>query len=173
MKTTMLGLMLLASSLALSGCASRTKPTPADTDPNKPFFRITTTSQPKEAKIEVLKTLAGTRWQVIELDGLPVPEPMEGWAPQGLEFDAAGKMVAGNAGVNRFGGRYTSRGTDLSFGPLAMTRRIGPAAQMERERQLTEAMSEVTAWRQDGVNVVLLDAGSRRVMLLAPVKRVQ
>lgn len=173
MKSTTLGLVFLASGLALAGCASRAKPTPEDTAPDKPLFRITTKTEPKEVRAEVLRNLAGTSWLVVELDGQPVSPPLDGWAPQSLEFDAAGKAVSGHAGVNRFGGRYMSRGEDLRFGPLAMTRRIGPEVQMEAERRLTEAVSQVVAWRQAGSNVVLSDAGARRVMLLAPAPKAE
>ena len=168
MKSTTLGLVFLASGLALAGCASRAIPTPEDTAPDKPLLRLTVKPEPKEVKAEVLKSLAGTSWLVIELDGQAASAPVEGWEPLSLEFDAAGTSVAGNAGVNRFAGRYSSRGSDLTFGPLAMTRRLGPPAQMEKERQFTESISQVVAWRQSGTNVVLLDAGSRRVLMLAP-----
>lgn len=168
MNSTSLGLVLLASGLALSGCVSRVKPTPEDTAPDKPLLRLTVKPEPREVKAEKLETLAGTRWVVIEMDGQPAPAPVPGWEPLSLEFDAAGTSVSGNAGVNRFAGRYTSRDQSLAFGPLAMTRRLGPPEQMEKEREFTASISQVVSWRQAGSNVALLDAGSRRVLLLAP-----
>ncbi len=166
MKTV--GLVLLALNLALVGCASRAKPSPEDTAP-EPLFKLTNKKEPAVVAAPMLKSLAGTRWIVLEINGTTVPNPLPGWAPQSLEFDAAGTGVTGHGGVNRFAGRYSSTDNTLSFGPLAMTRRAGPQAQMDAEQTYTEALSRVVAWRQAGSNLVLTDSGSKRLLLLGRV----
>jgi len=164
MKTA--GLALLVLNLALVGCASRAKPTPGDTAP-KPLFTLTAQKEPEVVVTPVLKTFAGTRWIVLEINGTPVTNPLPGWDLLSLDFDKPGTGVTGHGGVNRFAGRYSWSATELSFGPLAKTRRSGPSAQMEVEQIYTEALSRVVAWRQAGSNLVLLDSGSKRVLLLA------
>lgn len=148
--------VLLALSLIVAGCASRTAPDPAATSPGTAVRAV-------EPRVVVLNTLAGTSWKLVELDGLPAPEPLDGWERQSLEFNVDGLRVTGNGGVNRFGGRYTEDGNTLLFGPLAMTRRAGPTAQMDAEQLYTRVLSRVVGWRQDGNSLVLIGSGERRV----------
>jgi heat shock protein HslJ len=154
---------LLALSLIAVGCATRTAPNPAATAPGASVKAV-------EPKIELLKSLAGTSWMIIELDGSPAPEPVDGWAAQSLEFDVDGLRVTGNGGVNRFGGRYTENGKTLFFGPLAMTRRAGPPAQMDAEQLYTAVLSRVVEWRQDVDKLVLIGPGQRRVAIFERAK---
>lgn len=157
------GLALLAFNLALVGCASRGRPAPSATLPGA---EVASAPAPK---VPVLKELAGTRWIVTELGGAPAIPATGGWAAQSLEFDSDGCRFTGHGGVNRFGGRYAQDGRTLGFGPLAMTRRVGPAARMEAEQRYTQALSRVTGWRQDGFDVVLTGPGGGRLAVLARV----
>ncbi|MCX6936305.1 MAG: META domain-containing protein [Verrucomicrobia bacterium] len=129
-------------------------------------------SAPVPAKIPVLKSLAGTNWTVVELAGSVVVNATEGWPAPSLEFDVNGQAVTGHGGVNRFGGRYSEAGAALSFGPLAMTRRIGPAGQMQLETTYTQVLSRVVGWRQQGAQVILNGPSGERAAVLerAPAK---
>ncbi len=118
----------------------------------------------------MIKELAGTSWVLAELDGEPVPTPPAGWSPQSLTFGKDGLRATGNAGVNRFGGRYQQYDAELSFGPLALTRRIGPQSIMDEERRYTQVLSRVAAWRQDGERLILLTTGEKRAAVFDPVK---
>jgi heat shock protein HslJ len=111
------------------------------------------------AKVVVLKELAGTRWTLSVLEGNRVYPSNSGWATPGLDFARDEQSVTGFAGVNRFGGRYTQDGAALTFGPLALTRRIGPVEQTELEARFTRVLSGVTGWRQRGENLELISAG--------------
>lgn len=147
----------------LAGCATH------PTDPQ--VIRIAE-SAPRVASaavpIPVLTTLADTQWFVVELAGQPVEPAVSGWAMQSLEFDPDGQRATGHGGVNRFGGRYKEVGQTLSFGPLAMTRRAGPPAQMTLESRYTQALSRVSGWRQEGLQVVLIGTSGERAVVLAP-----
>lgn len=125
--------------------------------------------------MKVIKELAGTSWVLEEIDGQAVVAPPAGWSPQSLEFEAKGLRATGNAGVNRFGGRYAQYDAELTFGPLALTRRIGPAELMEAERRYTQVLSRVVSWRQDGERLILITPGERRAAVFSPVvaKRVE
>ncbi|MEN9841544.1 MAG: hypothetical protein RL376_1344 [Verrucomicrobiota bacterium] len=128
-------------------------------------------SAPVSAKIPVLKSLAGTSWTVVELTGAGVTST-DGWAAPSLEFDVNGQAFTGHGGVNRFGGRYSEAGAALNFGPLAMTRRIGPAAQMQLETTYTQVLSRVVGWRQQVAQVILNGPSGERAAVLerAPAK---
>lgn len=159
-------LVLLAFNLLLAGCASRAKPSPAATAPDAPV------SYSPSSKIRAVKKLANTRWTVLEIEGVPaVSDVLDGWPAQSLEFDPDGRRVTGHGGVNRFGGRFEQAGPRLSFGPLAMTRRVGPAPRMEAEQRYTQALSRVVGWRQDGYRVVLIGSGGVRLVVLARVAK--
>jgi len=163
MKSKNLGLLLVFTALGFTACASRPSPRPADTAPG-----VRAESAP--AKIKVIKELAGTSWILAELDGEVVAAPPEGWAPRSLEFGKEALRATGNAGVNRFGGRYTQYDAELSFGPLALTRRIGPEAIMEGERRYTQVLSRVVEWRQDGERLILITPGQKRAAVFERVK---
>ena len=155
MKSNRLGLVFVFTALGLAACASRPSPRPADTVPGA------SRTEPA-AKIKVLKELSGTSWVLVELDGKPVSQPPSGWSPQSLSFGEEGLRATGNAGVNRFGGRYEQYDGELSFGPLALTRRIGPEAILHAEQRYTQVLSRVVGWRQDGERLVLLTSGEKR-----------
>jgi heat shock protein HslJ len=151
-------LSLLALSLAAAGCASRS----SGTD------RSAVGEAPAAKPAAVIKSLAGTRWALVSLDGAAAEPAVAGWPAQSLQFDADGKRATGHAGVNRFGGRFEQNAGGLRFGPLAMTRRAGPPAQMEIERRYTVVLSAVTGWRQEGANLILVTPASDRAAVLAP-----
>ncbi len=155
------GLVLLALNLVLVGCASHT--------PRTSSALLSDAAAAPAPKIPAIKTLAGARWIVTELGGAPAAPATDGWAAQSLEFDPDGLRFTGHGGVNRFGGRYTEDGRKLVFGPLAMTRRAGPAARMEAEQRYTQVLSRVTGWRQDGFDLVLIGPGEGRLAVLARV----
>lgn len=163
MKSKSLGLVFSLCALAIAGCASHPAPRPADTAPGAVVV-------PAAPKIKVIEDLAGTSWVLVELDGQAVPAAPAGWSPLSLEFERKGLRATGNAGVNRFGGRYEQYDAELTFGPLALTRRIGPSELMEAERRYTQVLSRVINWRQDGERLVLITAGDKRAAVLKRVK---
>ena len=77
--------------------------------------------------------LAGTEWSVVRLDGVEVGGAGE---PLLLAFGHDGR-VWGTTGVNELTASYSLTADDLTFGPLATTRRAaGDAGLMEREQRL-------------------------------------
>lgn len=160
MKT--LGFALSLSALVLAGCASRPAHRPADTAPGAD-------AAPRPPKVEVVDELAGTKWVLVELEGAPVAPAPEGWPARSLEFGREGLRAAGHAGVNFFGGRYTQDKGALRFGPLALTRRLGPEELMQAEQGYTRVLSRVVEWQQEGSLLVLSTPGSRRAAVFERV----
>jgi heat shock protein HslJ len=146
------GLVVLVSALVFAGCATRPAPRPADTAPGS----LGAAPASREERIPVIRDLKGSAWVLVELRGAPAPVPPEGWSELGLEFGREGLRANGNAGVNRFVARYTQDGSKLVFGPLALTRRLGPAEWMEAEQRYTQMLSRVVGWRQEGAQLVLM-----------------
>jgi heat shock protein HslJ len=155
--------VFVVSALVVGGCATRPAPSPAATAPGA----AVSASAPR---FEVLKELAGTAWVLAELDGQPVIAPPAGWDPLSLEFGREGLRATGNAGVNRFGGRYTQEGAELVFGPLALTRRLGPAELTAAEQRYTQVLSSVNGWRQDGERLILVTTGDKRAAVFERIK---
>lgn len=161
MKT--LGLSLALITTVLVGCATQPAPRPADTAPGAPVVN-------RAPKIAEIKELAGTSWILSTIEGRPAITPPEGWEPLSLEFGSEGLRATGNAGVNRFGGRYTQYDNELTFGPLALTRRLGPAELMTAEQRYTHVLSRVTGWRQEGEALVLSTPDDPRAAVFERVK---
>ena len=80
-----------------------------------------------------LGDLAGARWRLRDLAGVPVS--VEAW----IRFGDGGR-VAGHAGCNRFSGRAKDAAQTLPLGPLAMTRMACPEPQSQVEARFTAAL---------------------------------
>ncbi|MEY4483220.1 MAG: hypothetical protein RL693_672 [Verrucomicrobiota bacterium] len=114
---------------------------------------------PVEEEFVAIKRLSGTSWVLISLEGIPLASDTADAAPLSLDFSSDAKEVVGYSGVNRFAGRYDQDGDSLQFGPLALTRRIGPADRQELEARFTRILSGVSGWRQNGKTLQLMVAG--------------
>jgi len=146
-------LLLVLSAVLVSGCAQSSHKAPAAPNPEK---------------VTAIKELGDTRWTLSVLEGQAVAFSASGWDTPSLDFAADQQSVTGLAGVNRFGGRYAQDGAALTFGPLALTRRIGPAEQMDLESRYTRVLSGVTGWRQLGAQIELI-ADGKVGAVLSPV----
>ncbi|WP_043588640.1 META domain-containing protein [Geminisphaera colitermitum] len=122
-----------ASVLLLGGCASNntTKHDPAPSSP------------------------AGHVWTLAAIGGESVVLPEGGRAPD-LHFSPDGLSVSGYTGVNGFSGRSDFNGKNLKFGPLATTRRAGPEELMQIESRYTSALTNVSGWKIERRQLVLL-----------------
>ena len=79
-------------------------------------------------------------------------------------------QIAGEGGCNRFFGTYRTDGTDLAIGPLGSTRMACPGPIMDLEDRLFDVLEAVAAWRRDGPDMLLLDAGGRTLVRLTPLE---
>jgi heat shock protein HslJ len=90
------------------------------------------------------------------LEGQPVTEGVE----SSIRFDAEGRAT-GSAGCNNFQGSYEVDGTSLSFGPMAVARKMCPPAVMDQESAFLQAIDRVTsfAWDDDRALLLMTDDG--------------
>ncbi len=96
--------------------------------------------------------LAGTSWQLVELNG----QPVIGEEPLTLRFAADEPRVSGYGGCNEFNGPYTQAGASLRFGPLASTRRacLEPASNTQ-ETAYFQGLESTTRYAIEGGQLVL------------------
>ena len=80
------------------------------------------------------RALENTEWRLQELDGRTIEVTDESQRPW-LRLSGADSTANGNTGCNNFSGGYSVRGAeDLSFGPMASTRRYcAETADLEQE----------------------------------------
>lgn len=83
--------------------------------------------------------LAGTSWRFVEILGVAPPATVEAT----LEFSAGG-AAAGSSGCNRFFGRYSSAGTDLSFSDLGSTKMMCTPEVMAVETAVQTALNRTS-----------------------------
>jgi heat shock protein HslJ len=78
---------------------------------------------------------------------------------------AADGTVAGDAGVNQYSARYTTSGTSgIDVGPIATTRKAGPAELMEQEQAFLAALSASKTYQFRGETLELRNtAGALQV----------
>lgn len=72
----------------------------------------------EQALVFEMLSLVNSTWTLVSLNG----EAVQGDTPLTLQFNDQGQ-VAGNTGCNQFMGTYTNQGEQLSFSPLASTKR--------------------------------------------------
>lgn len=87
-----------------------------------------------------------------------------------LEFREAG-AVAGTAGCNNFQGTATIDANAMSFGPLAVTKRMCQPAVNGQETVFLEALEMTRSWQIIGDVLELLDEQESVVMVMIRRKR--
>lgn len=109
------------------------------------------------------RPLAGTEWQLVQLDGQGV-KPAEGRFT--LTLLTQENRVAGVAACNRIAGTYRAGEKNaLDIGPLATTRMACPDP--KREQAFVEALEATTHYEMDGPMLLLLCNGELRAVFQA------
>lgn len=108
--------------------------------------------------------LPGTAWVLVDLDG---EAPIEDAVPT-LAFGEDG-TVSGNASCNQYTGPVTIDGSELTFGPLAMTRMMctDPAV-AEQETVFALALESVESYTVDAEGRLVLEGEAPLTFEVAP-----
>jgi heat shock protein HslJ len=146
MKITLPVLALGAVALLVGGCASSSDPMPSAASTSPPAF-----------------PLAGPSWQLVELNGKPVPAA-EGLPAPTLQLDATSRRASGTGGVNRYTASYELNGLALRFGNAASTKKAGRSDAMAIEDAYFKALATVSAWSITGDQLELKSA--EKIVLL-------
>jgi heat shock protein HslJ len=142
--------MWCAVPLLAAGCASggpAASPTPGPT-----------------ASERAVGPLAGTSWQVEDIDGRGVIDRVQST----LSFDAA-QRVAGRAACNRYFGTYQQSDDTIGIKAAGATRMMCPPAVMDQESRFLTALGAVTTARREGDKLLLLDGSGRVRLRLRPI----
>lgn len=90
-------------------------------------------------------TLEGSTWNLISYtrsDGIPIN--FQNNTRISLQIEKNG-VITGNSGCNQYSGRYNLSGSNLTFGPMTMTRMVCPDSQlMGIESEYINLLKEVT-----------------------------
>jgi len=140
MKIILPVLALGAVALLVGGCASSSDSTSSSAPKPAPAF-----------------PLAGPSWQLVELDGKPVPAT-EGLQRPTLQLDAGFLRASGNGGVNRYTASYELSGLALRFGTIAGTKMAGRPEAMALEDAYFKALPTVSSWSITGNHLELKSA---------------
>lgn len=102
-------------------------------------------------------TLAGSKWTVVAIRGTPVIPN----STVTLEF-SADSTVAGNTGVNAFGGGVQIDGSKIHFDRLRSTRRAAGEELMSQENNFNRALADSTQFQiaPDGFLLLQSDSGT-------------
>lgn len=95
----------------------------------------------RNAATPSVTSLAGTAWHIEDAGGTAVVST----AQTELRIGADGR-VSGNTGCNSFTGTATIEGSNVTFSPLATTRRACDAALTDQERGILGAMESVKSF---------------------------
>ena len=128
-------LALLASTMALTGCAG-----------------LDATSGGSAGD----EPLENTYWKLVtvgERQAVVVTETREAH----LVLHAEEARLAGSTGCNRMMGGYELDGDRLSFGQLATTMMACPGDVMEFEREFLDALGDTASWQVEGESLTLVD----------------
>lgn len=111
-----------------------------------------------------MASLTDTRWVLQTLSGKPAGSGAGG-KPADITLQGSESRAAGFAGCNQFTGSYTIGEGGLSFGSLAMTKRLCTEG-MGLERDFTRALSFTRSYRIDGDTLSLVDQNGTVVAVL-------
>ncbi len=109
------------------------------------------------------ETPAG-RWLAEDIGGGGVADRVQ----TVLELGPDG-TVSGSGGCNALSGRAELSGAELTFGPLAATRKLCPPAIMDQEGKFLAALAETRSWKMDPERgkLLLLDGTGRTVAVFS------
>lgn len=111
------------------------------------------------ATVSAQSGITGVIWQLTELNGKRVSD-----SEAYIEFDEDEMRAGGNAGCNRFFGRYELSGRDIRVHGIGSTRMACMQREaMATEREFLKALAEVTKLRQNGINLSVFN-DERRLM---------
>ena len=118
--------------------------------------------------MEVITSLGGTQWQVIDIDGTP---PLAHAAPT-LEIDKD-LRISGSSGCNRFFGAIKTESDALTLRGIGATQMACTEEKMEQEQRFLDALTATTQMTHDASGQLLLsDNDGRQRLLLTPTESI-
>ncbi|MGC8120669.1 META domain-containing protein [Marinobacter sp. VGCF2001] len=111
-------------------------------------------------------SLAGSQWQVLEIDGEPVIADSE----VTLAFTEQGR-VFGSSSCNRFNGGWHMQGEKLSFTHMAATKMACLDALMQQENRFLSLLGDVDRYQVENDGRLVLTTGQGTTLRALPSDR--
>ena len=78
------------------------------------------------------------------------------------QFD--GTTISGSAGCNSYNASYEASGSDISFGPIAATKKICPEDEQSTEDRYLQLLAEIGSYEVSGRSMSMNDTGGTPVL---------
>jgi heat shock protein HslJ len=78
------------------------------------------------------------------------------------KFD--GSTISGNAGCNSYHASYEASGGDISFGPIAATKKLCPEAEQSTEDRYLQLLAEIGSYEVSGRSMSMNDTDGTPVL---------
>ena len=114
----------------------------------------------------VLKSLNGTEWRLDNLCGVAAVAKYNA----SLAFGVDG-YIAGQGGVNRFGGRIKVAEKTFKVGPLSVTGMASEPAAMAQEAKYLKALQSATALVVEGDELRITCAGQEQPLVFSKINK--
>lgn len=143
-------------------------------DPNSPISiqltsvatKAQTQAKPETAQAVVsvnpLANLTNTYWKLLSMNGQAVIMGELQTREAFIQLVETGSSVKGFAGCNVISGTFTTRGNDLSFGPIAATRKACPSG-MEDETRMLNVLAATSYYSIHEHHLTLLNDDKKKI----------
>ena len=109
--------------------------------------------------------LSGTNWKLVSYGPASNQTPAAEGIDPSLKFGADGQ-VNGNMGCNSFGGEFTQKDRQITFGALASTLMACPEPQMSQESASFAILTGSVNFTIDGDTLTIMDASGKNELVL-------
>ena len=106
-------------------------------------------------------TLQGSEWRPLLIEDLSIAEDVDIF----VQFRSKGRL-AGFAGCNRLIAQYSTEGSHIFIGPVALTRRFCGEPAMRFEAALASALERSRSFHRDRARLVLFDNDGHPILEL-------
>jgi heat shock protein HslJ len=110
-------------------------------------------------------SLSGTKWKLVSYGPISSQIPAAEGIDTSLQFGADGQ-VNGNMGCNSFGGEYTQKDNQITFGALASTLMACPEPQMSQEGAAFAILTGSVNFTIDGDMLTIVEASGKNELVL-------
>ena len=104
-------------------------------------------------------SIKNTSWVLYQLNGNTLKSEKD----VTINFSGSDNKVSGSAPCNNYSGTFNSSSGNITFGPLASTKRMCP--EMESETVYLNALQNTSSYKISGSELNLFDSGGKLLMI--------
>jgi heat shock protein HslJ len=110
-------------------------------------------------------SISGSDWKLVSYGPISNQTPAAEGIDTSLKFGTDGQ-VSGNMGCNSFGGEYTQKDDQITFGALVSTMMACPEPQMSQEGASFAILTGSVNFTIDGDTLTIVDASGKNGLVL-------